>query len=399
MSSPGSQNVASVLAPEPEWEILAAPSRGSGPLSTRDDWSIERGTIAGGPGDGVQLVRLRNRTTSVEVVPTRGMGLWRAECDGLPLGWQSPVASLTHPRLVNLESRNGLGWLDGFNELLCRCGLAWNGPPGTDDGNPSPIESALTLHGRIANTPAHSVEVSVEAEGGGAISVTGVVDESTLFGPRLRLTSTVRLPLGSRSIEIHDEVTNLGSAPTELQLLYHTNFGPPFLGGGSHIHIPAETIVPRDPRAAEGIDNWNEYLGPTNGYTEQVYFVIPRTDASGNTVALLEAPDGSAGVTVEFSTDQLPCFAVWKCTQATEAGYVTGLEPGTNFPNFKSFERSQGRVISLAPGESHTANLTITAHPDRAAIEEVRGRIEQLQAGVAPQVHDQPALPYCQAAE
>ena len=44
---------------------------------------------------------------------------------------------------------------------------------------------------------------------------------------------------------------------------------------------------------------------------------------------------------LRFNRQELPCFTVWKNTAALEDGYVTGLEPATNFPNFKSFERSQ----------------------------------------------------------
>ena len=35
---------------------------------------------------------------------------------------------------MNLESRGGLGWLDGFNELVVRCGYEWTGHPGIDNG-------------------------------------------------------------------------------------------------------------------------------------------------------------------------------------------------------------------------------------------------------------------------
>ena len=47
---------------------------------------------------------------------------------------------------------------------------------------------------------------------------------------------------------------------------------------------------------------------------------------------------------------QLPCYSVWKNTTASADGSVTGLEPGTNFPNPRSFEGQKGRVLKLAPG-------------------------------------------------
>ena len=57
-------------------------------------------------------------------------------------------------------------------------------------------------------------------------------------------------------------------------------------------------------------------------------------------------------MSVKFNKRQLPCFTLWKNRQAAADGYVTGLEPATNFPNRKSFEKEQGRVAVLAPGET-----------------------------------------------
>ena len=73
------------------------------------------------------------------------------------MGWDSPVKETVDPRFINLSSRGGLGWLEGFNEFVCRCGLEWRGHPGTDKfinnvGDEATME--LTLHGRVANLPA-----------------------------------------------------------------------------------------------------------------------------------------------------------------------------------------------------------------------------------------------------
>src|SRR2546425_2475390 len=114
-------------------------------------WTIIKNTLRGGLRDGVDLVEVHNGALSFSVLPTRGMGIWRGDYRGNALGWRSPVLGPVHPKFVQLEDRGGLGWLAGFDELLCRCGLASNGPPG-DDG-----KTRLTLHGRIANLPAQLV--------------------------------------------------------------------------------------------------------------------------------------------------------------------------------------------------------------------------------------------------
>src|SRR5204863_439137 len=162
------------------------------------------------------------------------------------LGWKSPVTQPVNPAFVNAAERGGLGWLSGFNEWMCRCGLDSNGPPGADvvlNNQGHPTKTEMTLHGKTANIPAHYVEVSA--------------------------------------------------------------------------------------------------------------------DSDGRTQALLRNAHGDKGISLRYLKAQLPCFTVWKNTQAEADGYVTGLEPGTNYPNLKTFEREKGRVVKLAPGASYVARLEI----------------------------------------
>ena len=357
-------------------------------------WSVSWRTLRGGLSDGVDVVELCSGPMTVSILPTRGMGIWKAVADGVTAAWNSPVKRPVHPRHVELGSRNGLGWLDGFNELLCRCGLAFNGPPGIDEDARSPIESQLTLHGKIANLPAHRVEIEVDDQGPGKITVTGVVDECTLFGPQLRLTSRVSVTAGGASLDIEDTVENLASTDGELELLYHINVGSPFLDAGARLHAPASIVAPRDPRAAEGIDSYAAYLGPTPGYAEQAYYFQLREDANGWTETLLSNSSGDRGFGVRLQAEHLPCFTVWKCTQPEADGYVTGLEPGTNFPNFKSFERKQGRVVSVPPGGAYVTRLGIDLHTTTAAIEEVVQRVAALQGADVPRLYPEPTTPF-----
>ena len=132
------------------------------PLATPQPWSIRKRMLRGGRRDGIDLIELDNGTLRVNILPTRGMGLWQGRYRDHFLGWKSPVQGPVHPRHVNLTERGSLGWLAGFDEWLCRCGLAWNGPPGEDaytDKAGRARRDPLTLHGRIANLPAHHVEV------------------------------------------------------------------------------------------------------------------------------------------------------------------------------------------------------------------------------------------------
>lgn len=152
-------------------------------LAGGDGWSVTVTTLQGGLSHGVSVVEICNGPLTLSILPTRGMGVWKGRFRDLPLEWKSPVARPVHPAFVNLHDRNGLGWLNGFNELMCRCGLTFNGPPGDDQG------TAVTLHGRIANIPTHRVEVRIDTDGPGAIELFGTMEEASMFGLRLQLVS------------------------------------------------------------------------------------------------------------------------------------------------------------------------------------------------------------------
>ena len=94
---------------------------------------------------------------------------------------------------------------------------------------------------------------------------------------------------------------------------------------------------------------------------------------------LLRNAEGDRGVSMSFSTKQLPCFTLWKNTQAEADGYVTGLEPGTNLPNLKTLERERGRVISLAPGESYETSFELRVNDTPEAIAQAEKQIQALQ--------------------
>jgi hypothetical protein len=285
-----------------------------------------------------------------------------------------------------------LGWLKGFNEWIVRCGLDNNGAPCEDvviDNNGNEARVSLTLHGKIANTPARRVEVRVGLSPPHRIDVIGVVDEAMMFGPALRLTTCISTVLGSNELTISDDVTNLNRRPAELELLYHCNYGAPFLEKGSALVAPYKTVSPRDPHAQKDIRTVNRLSGPTPGYVEQCYFYeLAGKRGTGETAVLLRNREGDLGTTLRFSLKQLPCFTLWKNTAALEDGYVTGLEPGTDYPNPRPFERERGRVMVLGPGETRTVGLIAAVHNTKRGVRDAERLIRGIQKSVKPKVSE-----------
>ncbi len=361
------------------------------------DWYVRKRTLRGGLSDGVDVVEVNNGTLTYTVVPTRGMGIWRGAYGGLPLAWCSPVKGPVNPAFINELERGGLGWLRGFDELIVRCGLDSNGAPCKDvvtDNMGQRAEVPLMLHGRIANIPASYVEIQVSGGDRPEITVVGRVEETGLFLPRLRLTTRISTHVGSNAVAIDDEVTNLRGVEAEMELLYHCNFGPPFLEAGSVLEVPARVVAPRDARATEGMDDYGRYLGPTAGYVEQCYWYEPIGDDAGDTCAMLRNAVGDVGVVVRFNRNELPCFTQWKNTASMEDGYVTGLEPATNYPNPKPFERARGRVVRLESGGRYHARVITEVLDGAERVGAVREEIAALQGRAERVVYPEPQPGY-----
>ena len=339
-----------------------------GRMTEHPDWlavdtsaadSIDATTLHDGVSDGVRIVTLRAGDFEATICPTRGLGvlsLDRVGSDPIRAAWTSPIAGPVHPQWVDLGSRGGLGWLDGFTELVARCGLSFNGPPGHDENAP-PLEERITLHGRIANRPASDVRVTGDGE---AVAISGTVREVTLFGAHLELRSTIRLS-DDGTLAIEDTVTNRSARPAEMQLLYHINLDPHCVGERPTLTTPGGEVEPRDAAAEAGFADWRSIDPPADGYAEQVFFVTPEGGGGFSTTRL---SGDRGGVEVSQRTETLPHLAIWKCLQPRVDGYVLGIEPATGFPNFKAEERKAGRVVRLKPGQSRLHEVTIRIASD-----------------------------------
>jgi len=356
-------------------------------------WSINKRTLHGGKQEGVDLVEVDNGRLQFRVIPTRGMSVLDVTLGDVRLGWNSPVKEVVHPSYINLHDRGGLGWLDGFNEWMVRCGLSFAGHPGEDKfinnvGDESTMN--LTLHGKIGNIPASEVIVAVDREAPYRIRIRGRVQEVSFYGPNLEIWTEISTVPGSNTFRIRDVLKNKSTFDEEFQVIYHANFGRPLLGKGAKMLSAAKKIVPFNENAAQAIDRQEVYSGPTKGFTEEVYKIYPKADENGNTTVVLVNPAGDRGVTVSWPVEQLPYLTQWKNTAAENTGYVTGIEPGTGFPHNRSYERKYGRVPKLGAGQSRTFELGFSILGNAGEVKAAAAAVKELQGDKGPEVQKNP---------
>jgi hypothetical protein len=237
----------------------------------------------------------------------------------------------------------------------------------------------LTLHGRIANLPAQEVEVAVDNEPPFRLRVRGRVEERTLFGPKLELWTELSAEPGSTVFRVADVISNRGDLPQEFELLYHINFGSPLLEAGAEFLAPLSQARPFNDRAAAGLAHFNRFGVPHKGFIEQVYGLKLLAAEDGRTAAMLRNREKDRGLMMEYPLSELPYFTLWKNTASENEGYVVGLEPGTNFPRNRRFERFMGRVPKLGPSESRNATVDFSVLDGKEEVSEAAEKISALQ--------------------
>jgi len=364
-------------------------------------WSVKKYVLHGGKQEGVEVIEVNNGKLRFNVVPTRGMSIQEVVMGdpsaplrtGLRLGWDSPVKGLVHPKFINLNTRQGLGWLEGFNEWMVRCGLEFFGAPGTDEfidntGNKATMD--LTLHGKICNTPASMVEIIVERETPYRITVRGRVDETLLHGPKLDIWTQVSTVPGTNALQISDTVTNRSAVEQEFGILYHSNYGPPLMEKGARFFGPVRQVTPINEHAAADVSDYALYPAAKAGFPEQVYCLQLWADQNDRTKVMLRNAAGDKAVSMAYSVKELPFFTLWKNPVANEDGYVTGLEPGTGFPRNRSIERKFGRVPKLAPHESRSFTIDFALHADAKEVNAAADEIAGIWGGRPTQVDKTP---------
>ena len=161
----------------------------------------------------------------------------------------------------------------------------------------------------------------------GAIHVCGDVKESALFGKKLFLKR--RYVVTENSISIHDTVENADFKDTEYILLYHINYGYPFLDESLQLEIPAINSEPLTAIAEKRKEEMFRITAPIDGGDEDVYY---HTLSEGK--VRLTNPDLGIAVQMEYDTEKFPVTLEWK--SMISGDYALGIEPSlSRFDDFK----------------------------------------------------------------
>ena len=352
---------------------------------------ITKKRLYGGVQDGLDVVEIDSGKLRFTVLLSKGMNVLKASCDDVELKWDSPVDGPVHPKFVPIFAPNGCGWLEGFCEWIARCGLESNGAPEFDSNG----ALKYPLHGRLSNLPARYVEITYDLESG-IIKLTGEILETSVFGHKFLFKVVYTVRVGSSKLRVEDSVTNLLNTDDEFELLYHINTGYPLVSPGAKFIAPFAKMCPRDQNAVSELPQWDVFVNPEPGRPETCYFFDLTSDEEGATSVALLGDSRERGVSLTFSKKDFPYFILWKTQRPNGDIYVSGMEPAINFPNTRSFEKRNGRVMPIAAKQTKNFWFEFDVLTDKQQVEECASRISALQKGCVGQIEAFPIPAWCE---
>lgn len=302
--------------------LLSATERRARTVDGRGLADIRLLKVEDGPGRGQRLLSIRNATgVGFEIAIDRGFDLASATWRGINIGWNSAngLPWPTHP----LDAEGGIGFYRNLDGFLFTCGLDHIGGAKRTTG-----EHFIHKHRREVFHPLHGRISSQRAMLGGygitwgdqnpTIWAEAVLRQSAVFGEHLVLHRRIELPVFGNRIRISDKVENAGFRPTPHSILYHVNFGFPFLDEVTSLQGDI------DPVACATFNAGTKTPDPD--FVDFYEAVEVRSHSQLASVEVRnEALLGGIAVVIEYPKDLLPKLGVWRAFQS--GVYTMAVEP------------------------------------------------------------------------
>ncbi len=315
-------------------------------------------TVQEGRANGLRAVEVKNGEMRYLVLADKCLDVAALEYRGINISFTSkPGLNGRNP--FDTHGEEALRSIMGG--LFFTCGLQNICGPCETDGVEYP------MHGRIRTTPAEHLSSDAYWDGEDyVLEVKGEMRESHLFGANLVLRRTVRSVYGSGRLEVIDEVENQTAEEADLMLMYHCNFGYPFLTPGMRLILPSKAVRGREEWSQEHLTQWDVACEPKNGEAEYVYLHELAEDANGNSFAALVNDSLGFGIRLDFDRKVQPYFMEWMSMKTGD--YVIGLEPSNSSVYGRKYHEAKGTMHRIAPFATETYRLSFTILKDTAAV-------------------------------
>jgi hypothetical protein len=263
-----------------------------------------------GKAKGMRFIQMFNGCINLMVSVDRALDIYQAEFQG------QNVVFLSKNGLVNPSlSSNAISFINDFGGgLLYTCGL---------DNIGSPREN-FVQHGSISYIPANHVNIkNGYIKEDFFISVEGSMHYTSLFGHDLILNRKITLFYDKPNIHIEDTIINQNGYEDHYMLMYHFNFGYPFIN--EHTKIKFEEIVKTEIFNQDETKTYGDYHQlekPDIKKPEEVF--VHQLKEGKSRIDVMNVEDCA---TIEFNTKRLKYLTEWK--SMAKGDYALGIEPST----------------------------------------------------------------------
>lgn len=307
-------------------------------------------TVQEGRAVGLRAVEVKNADLRFVVLADKCLDIAELEYKGINISFMSKPG-LNGRNHFDTHGEEALRSIMGG--LFFTCGLQNICAPCESEGVEYP------MHGRIRTTPAEHVSSDAYWEGNNYIlEIKGEMRESHLFGTNLVLRRTIRSVYGRGKIEIIDEVENQTPEETDLMLMYHCNFGYPFLHPGTRLVLPSKAVKGREEWSQQHLNCWQVSSEPKDGEIEYVYLHELAENVHGNSFAAIVNDELGFGIRLDFDRKVQPYFMEWMSMKTGD--YVVGLEPSNSSVYGRKYHEAQGTMHKIAPFAKEKFYLSFT---------------------------------------
>lgn len=210
-----------------------------------------------------------------------------------------------------------------FYGMLSTCGLENTGQGCTVDGK------TYVQHGSLNQFPAEDVRIErYGAKLEPSVRITGTVTQYLFREYHYLVHREIDYYDRTSKIRICDRVENRSCGDVPVCIMYHYNFGYPFLSEALKLTIPSKLEGCKNEDAERGLSTMLQVTPPMGGYRPQVFY--HSFEGDGFHTVTLENQELSIGVRLSFHGSTLPKLNYWKMLGERE--YVLALEPCNQFP-------------------------------------------------------------------
>lgn len=238
---------------------------------------------------------------------------------------------------ISFLSKNGLNSNDGeFRNkfdggFLYTCGL----------DNVSACEKDKAVHGSLHYRKASNVGYVIDDE---KVTVSGTIYNTALFGENLIFKRNYTVY--NNKVEVSDIIENAGYKDASYALIYHVNYGYPFLDSSLELDFDAKQTLPANAKSKDTINDCKIITEPLDDGSEDLFYHV----LNQGKVTLCNKVQGVKCV-MDFDTNKLPYLLEWK--NLFSGDYALGIEPSTT--RFDEYKK-----VTLKPAQQEKLGFTVT---------------------------------------